>query len=208
MKLAARLTTSYRLSLQLLRQPGFVVRLLVIWAAVLAVFLWINRINLLLYIFTQSPLPLVGKILFFLGVYPAVVVNISNPVVLSTVIFAFLTAMNLLLLAAMIRFDNQVKANRGVQAQALTAAAGSHILSCGGTLLLSPLFPALAGAGALVGGGPAVAVNIGLGTFANIIGILIMVRSINKLSADCVMMSRLNHVPAANPGMSPVKAVL
>lgn len=184
--LAARLATSYLVSRQLLRRPRAVVLWLLIWAAVLAVFLWINRINLLLYIFSQSPLSFIGKVAFFFNIYPAVLANISNPVVASVVIFAGLTALNLLILLTMLRSDKPSKTSRGVQTQALAAAAGSHILSCGGALLLSPLFPALSGASSLVGGGPGVAINVGLGTFANLIGSMIMIRSINKLSIDCV----------------------
>ncbi len=191
MKFVNRLTTSYRLAIELLRQPRYLLRFVFLWLIVLGIFLWINRINLLIYIFTQSPLSVVDKILFVMSAYLKALVYALNPIVFSTLVFSLLTSLNLVLLTVMVRLDSGVKRVSGSQAGALGAAAGSHILSCGGTLLLSPLFPALAGAGAVISEGPGVGINVVLATFANLIGIAIMIRSINKMSNDVTMRSQV-----------------
>jgi hypothetical protein len=60
----------------------------------------------------------------------------------------------------------------------LATAIGSHILSCGGTLLLAPLFPALAGTGATA--------NMWLATSANLLGITLVLLAINRTSKDMI----------------------
>ena len=177
----------WQLLRSILRLPGYKLLLALLWLLVLTLFLWLPQVNLLAYIFTQAPLNFGGKISFFLDYYVRVLSGIGNPIVLSMVVFSILTAISIVLLIFMVRTSKRLrvrhpghnKAYSGVAA----AAFGSHVLSCGGTLLLASIFPAFSGASSILGGS-GVTINLWMGTGANIIGISIVLYTINKLGKD------------------------
>lgn len=150
------------------------------WFVVLGLFLWINRLNLLFYFFSQTSISLAQKLGLFFGAYKNVFLYGANPLMASLIVFSLVTAVNLVLLVFLVRQGARTRQGK-YQAGALSVAVGSHVLSCGGTLLLAPIFPALAGTGAIIGG-TGTAINQGLGTIANVAGILLMVYSIRRTS--------------------------
>ena len=161
------------------------------WLVVLVLFLWLPRINLLSYILTQAPLSIGGKLGFIWDDLTRVVSSLTNPIVLSMVVFSVLTALSIALLIFMVRTSKRMNTNYHANKKSLggvaTAAIGSHVLSCGGTLLLAPLFPALSGSGSVLGGTGA-NINLWLGTSANLIGITLVLIAINRTSRDMAKM--------------------
>lgn len=176
---------------QLLRSilglPGYKPLLVLLWLLILTLFLWLPQANLLSYIVTQAPLDASDKLSFFLNYYTNVLSNIGNPIVLSMVVFSMLTAVSIVLLFFMIRASKRLKVGHRGHGKAYSgvaaAAVGSHVLSCGGTLLLASVFPAFSGTSAVLGGS-GVTVNLWLSTGANLIGIAIVLYTINKLAKD------------------------
>jgi hypothetical protein len=169
-----------------------------VWFLVITLFLWLPQVNLLAYIFTQAPMDFSSKIGFFVEYYGRVLSGIGNPIIFSLVIFSILTALSIVLLVYMVRnakghdlnYHGSGKAYSGVAA----AAVGSHILSCGGTLLLASLFPAFSSSSTIIGGS-GVTINIWMSTIANLIGIGIVLYTINKLSKD---ISKISVRPRSN----------
>lgn len=177
----------WQLLLAILRLPGYKLLLLGVWFLILTLFLWLPQINLAAYILTQAPLDFVGKLSFFLDYYGRVLSGISNPTVLTMVIFSLLTTISILMLIFMIRTSKRIKLQYHSHGKAFSGVAavavGSHILSCGGTLLLASIFPAFSGTSAVLGGTGA-NVNLWLATTANVIGISIVLYTIRKLCRD------------------------
>lgn len=180
-----------QLLVSILRLPSYELLFALLWLFVLTLFLWLPQISLLAYIVTQAPLTLGGKISFFMDYYTRVLSGIGNPIVLSMVIFSVLTALSIMLLIFMIRtsrrMDLRYQAHGKAYSGVAAAAVGSHILSCGGTLLLASIFPAFSGASAILGGS-GVTINLWMGTGANLIGISIVLYTINKLTKDVASM--------------------
>lgn len=169
--------------------PGYKLLLFSIWVGVLTLFLWVPQVNLLSYMVTQAPLTFIGKLSFFFSYYANILASISNPIVLSLVIFSALTALSIVLLIFMLRTSKRVHVKTASPTKAYAATAtsafGSHLLSCGGTILLAALFPAFSGSSAVLGGS-GVVINKWLSVTANVIGILIVLYTIRKISRDCV----------------------
>lgn len=171
--------------LNVLKPLNYKLLLLLIWFLVITLFLWLPQVNLLAYIFTQAPMDTASKFGFFIEYYGRVLSGIGNPIILSLIIFSILTALSVVLLIYLIRnskgsgshYHGSGKAYSGVAA----AAVGSHILSCGGTLFLASLFPAFSSSSTIIGGS-GVVINIWMSTVANLIGISIVLYTINKLS--------------------------
>lgn len=182
-------------NLQLIRAmfglPGYKLLFFEVWLLVITLFLWLPQVNLLAYIFTQAPLGLTEKFSFFFGYYQRVLFTITNPTVLSMVIFTLLTALSVLLLVFLVRTSKRMniksKSNKKAQVGVAATAVGSHILSCGGTLLLAPLFPALSGTSAILGGSGATT-NQWLGISANLTGIVLVLYTIHKTGKDLTKM--------------------
>ena len=191
----------WQLLLAILRLPGYKFLLLWLWLLVLTIFLWLPQLNLAAYIATQAPLDFGGKLNFFLEYYGRVLSGIGNPIVLTMLIFSILTATSILMLIFMIRTSRRMKVQHHSHSKAFSgvaaAAVGSHILSCGGTLLIASIFPAFSGTSAVLGGTGA-NVNLWLATTANIIGISIVLYTIRKLYRDTTGMllgkGELRHV--------------
>lgn len=180
-----------QLLLAILRLPGYKLLLVWLWLLVLTVFLWLPQINLAAYILTSAPLDFGGKLSFFLDYYGRALSGISNPIVLTMVIFSFLTALGILMLVFMIRTSRRMKLKYNSPGKAFSgvavAAVGSHILSCGGTLLVASIFPAFSGTSAVLGGTGA-NINLWLATGANLVGIIIVAYAIRKLYRDTARM--------------------
>lgn len=177
----------WQLFVSIVYLPGYKLLLALLWLLVLTIFLWLPQVNLLAYILTQAPLDLGGKVSFLLEYYVRVLSGIGNPAVLSMVIFSVLTAISIMLLIFMVRTSRRMKLQYQMHGKVYSgvaaAAIGSHMLSCGGMLLLASVFPALSGTSTILGGNGAI-VNLWLSTGANLIGISIVVYTINKLSKD------------------------
>lgn len=175
--------------MSILKLPGNKLLFTMLIFIALTVFLWFPQINLLYYIIAQAPLSSLGKVYFVVNYYPRVLTNITNPVVFTMVIFSILTAVSILLLVFMIQTSNKMHTHRNTHARVYSGAAavavGAHILSCGGTLLLASVFPAISGASTIFGG-RGVVINSWLSTSANIIGITIIIYLINKLTRETV----------------------
>lgn len=171
--------------------PGYKSKFLAVWLLIYTLFLWLPQINLLSYIITQAPLTLAGKLTFFIGYYPRILSSITNPMVLSLLIFSMLTALSIVLLIFMLRTARRLdyKTDGHSRAYAATAgsAIGSHMLACGGTILLAALFPAFSVSSAALGGSSA-SINQWLSTSANFIGIAIVLYTIRKISRECIAM--------------------
>lgn len=174
-----------------LSQPGYKTLLVLVWFLVITLFLWLPQLNLLAYIFTQAPIDTTSKLSFFFEYYGRVLSGISNPIIFSLITFSVLTALSIVLLVYLVRasrassshFHGTGKAYSGVAA----AAVGSHVLSCGGTLLLASLFPAFSGTSTIIGGS-GVTINIWLSTTANLIGTGIVLYTIRKISKDIILL--------------------
>lgn len=181
----------WQLLLAMLRLPGYKLLFLWLWLSVLTIFLWLPQLNLAAYILTQAPLNFGEKLSFFLDYYGRVLSGIGNPIVLTMVIFSILTALSILMLVFMIRTSNRMKLQYHSHGKAFSgvaaAAVGSHILSCGGTLLVASIFPAFSGTSTVLGGS-GVTVNLWLATSANLIGISIVIYTIRKLYKDTASM--------------------
>lgn len=166
------------------------------WLVVLTAYLWLPQMNLFSYILTQAPLSGAEKVEFFLTYYPRVLSEIMSPIILSLVIFSFLTAVSIVLLVYMFRSGRRQHSSQATELPAKAYAAtagsafGSHLLSCGGTLLLASVFPAFAGSTAIMGGNGAV-INTWLATGANLAGILIVLYVIRKICRDIAAMSAI-----------------
>lgn len=171
--------------------PGYRFRLLKVWLIVLFLFLWLPRINLLAYIFFEAPISFGAKLAYVFKDFGQLITSISNPVILSMFIFSFLTALSIVLLVFMVRTGRllQVKSNSQKKAYSGVgvAAIGSHILSCGGTLLLAPLFPALIGSNEFLGSRGA-NINLWLATSANLIGIALVIFAISRTGSHIAKM--------------------
>ena len=177
--------------------PGYKLLLILLWLLILTLFLWLPQVNLAAYILTQAPLDFGDKLSFFLNYYFNVLSNLGNPIVLSMVVFSMLTAVSVVLLIFMIRTSKRMKiAHQGhgkAYSGVAAAAVGSHVLSCGGTLLLASVFPAFSGASAILGGS-GVTINLWMSTGANLIGIGIVLYTINKLTKDVSSMLLIQSV--------------
>ncbi len=169
----------------MLEVPGYRLRLLVVWLVILFLFLWLPRINLLAYIFTQAPLNATDKASYIFKDFGQQVGSLTNPIVLSTFVFSLLAALSVVLLIFMVRTGKRLNTKSAINKKAYagiaTAAIGSHVLSCGGTLLLAPLLPALAGTGVVLGG-PGVTINLWLATAANLAGSALVLVAIVRTS--------------------------
>lgn len=167
--------------------PGYKALIIGVWLLVISLFLWLPQVNLLSYILTQAPLSVGGKFSFFINYYPRVLSSFTNPIVFTLIIFSFLTAVSIVLLIFMLRTSKRLQVSAHVHGKAYAATAGSafgsHLLSCGGTLLLAQLFPTLSGSSAAFGG-PDIVINKLLATSANLIGIMIVLYTIRKISRD------------------------
>lgn len=186
-----KLKTSWYVLRAMFDRPGYKWLVIKTWLIVLILFLWLPRINLLAYIFTQAPLSIGGKLGFVWDDFTRLLSSLTNPIILSMVTFSILTALSITLLIFLIRTSKRLhtdyRTNKKAQVGVATAAIGSHILSCGGTLLLAPIFPALSGSSSILGGTGAT-VNLWLGTSANLAGILLVLIAINRTSKDMVRM--------------------
>lgn len=172
-------------------RPGYKWLAIKTWIIVLILFLWLPRINLLTFILTKAPLTTGGKIQFMWQDFTRLASSLLNPIILSMLIFTLLTALSIVLLVFMIRtsrlLHTSYHSNKKSQVGVATAAFGSHILSCGGTLLLAPIFPALSSSSTVTGGTGAT-INLWLATSANLIGIVVVLFTINKICKDMVKM--------------------
>lgn len=172
-------------------RPGYKWLVIKTWLIVLALFIWLPQINLLAYILFQAPLGFGDKLAFVWSNSVRIFSLLMNPLVFSMVVFSVLTAVSVALLIFMIRtsklMHSNYRMNKKSQVGVATAAIGSHVLSCGGTLLIAPLFPALSGTNSVIGGTGA-NVNLWLGTGANVIGIALVLIAINRTSKDLVKM--------------------
>lgn len=181
----------WALIISILKLPGYKMLLVVLIFIALTLFLWFPQMNLFYYIIAQAPLSLLGKIDFIVNYYPRVLTNITSPIVFSMIVFSILTAISILLLIFMIRTSNKMhthqKMHGGIYSGVAAVAVGAHVLSCGGTLLLASVFPAIAGASTILGG-RGVTINTWLSTGANIIGIAIVIYLISKLVREIVSM--------------------
>lgn len=161
--------------------------LVLVWVFVITLFLWLPQINLLAYIFMQAPMDTASKFSFFLEYYGRVLSNVDNPIVFSLVIFSLLTALSIVLLTYMIRhakvMNRPYRGSGGAYSGIAAAAAGSHVLSCGGVLFIAALFPAFSSTSTIIGGS-GVTINLWLSTGANLVGIAIVLYTINKLCKE------------------------
>lgn len=159
---------------------AYVARFFLLWFATITVFIWLININLLAYILKSPALSPGGKLVFIGNAYVNYFKYLDNPVALSSVIFSLLVALNFTLLLYLWkerkRRNSIVKNNAGVFA----AMIGSHCISCG-TSLVAPLITAVAGSGAYFSAERANA-GILLATTANVIGIALVLWSIQKVS--------------------------
>lgn len=178
-----------------LKRPGYKLLWLKVWIVVFVLFLWLPRINLLSYIFLQAPISFGEKLGFVIDDLTRLVSLLANPLVLSMVVFSILAALSIVLLIFMVRtsklLSTKVQQHRKAQVGVAAAAIGSHVLSCGGTLLLAPIFPALSGGNSLIGGTGAT-VNLWLGTGANLVGIALVwwaIRRTTRHTAHMLMTS-------------------
>lgn len=180
----------------MLSRPGYKLRLLVAWIIVLALFLWLPRINLLSYIFTQAPISFSEKLSYIFEDFARIASALNNPIVISTLIFSILTAVSIVLLIFMFKTSRLLNTKASKQSKTLigvaTTSIGSHLLACGGTILLAPIFPALAGTSAVLGGTGAT-VNLWLATSANILGIALVIFAIQRTSKDLARMVLANN---------------
>lgn len=180
-------SNSFGLLKDVLRKPGYKLLLLGTWIAVFTIFLWLPQVNLLAYIVTEAPLGFIDKMSFLLGYYSRILTEITHPIVLTMFVFSILTAVSIVLLIFMLRIARQAQMNAELHGKAYAATAGSvfgsHLLSCGGTILLAQLFPALSGSSAMLGGSGSTA-NTWLAVTANLVGIAIVVYTIRKISKD------------------------
>lgn len=187
----AGLSMSLLLIRIMLERPGYKLRFLLVWIIIFVLFIWLPRINLLSYILIQSPMSFNEKASFMARDIGQLVVSLINPIVLSMLLFTLLAALSIMLIIFSIRTGKLLNACSGGHGKGhvsvATSAIGAHILHCGGTLILAPIFPALSGS-ATIAGGTGATVNLWLGTAANIVGILLVLRAINKTSKDMATM--------------------
>jgi hypothetical protein len=175
--------------LSVIKSPVYFWLFIFVWFVVITIFLWLPQVNLLAYIVSQAPLDSMGKISFILEYYGQVLFSIGNPIVLTLVIFSGLTALSIVLLIHLLRVGREnnihVRTHGKAYSGVFAAAFGSHLFSCGGTLFLAALFPAFSGGSAILGGS-GVTINLWMSTGVNIIGIAIVIYTINKLCKEIV----------------------
>lgn len=170
---ASRLKVNFAVVWGVLRQRKGT--FILVWWLTLSFFLWVTKVNLLVYILSQSSLNQVNKLVFIIGVYVSLFTYIANPVALTSLIFSLLAATNITLLIHFAKLAKQADVAR-VNAGALVAVIGSHCLSCGGSLV-APIIAAIAGTGTYLSAERFTAGQF-LATGANILGIILMLYSI------------------------------
>lgn len=174
--------TSSRLKLQILKsatlkvfhKPTYVLLALLATSIMMGIILWSLNYDLILYIFFESPLDFFGKIEFFLYGYQNLFTSLDSVLSLSIIAFSVLFGINSALLVYVIKnhgFNNIPK--KSSTSAFIVAILGGGCIACG-TSLLAPLLISF--------GVVSTAVLRDLGSILNIIGSLLMIYSIYRLS--------------------------
>lgn len=175
---------------QLLLQPGERSRITLYWFIVLSLLLFIPNIALLIEITFNQPLLTFGqRLMFIYDIYANTIRYLLKPITLSLVLLSAVLAINF----AMIRFIRRKNQSASGKLNSTVAMlVSSHCLACGGSLI-SPLVGLIGGTGAYIGSGYTKMQTITV--ILNIIAIVIVVRSIYKVSPVLI---RVTSLPKQN----------
>lgn len=173
--------------LGVLRQPGYKWLFLLIWFIVLSIFIWLTRLNLLAYIFTQAQLDLTGKLVFVAKSYLNLFVAGLSPLPFSIIVFSMVAAASFTLVAYLARQSGKLSPTGTAGGKAMGAMVLGHVLSCG-TSLSIPLVSVFLGAGSFVGGSRAL-VYVAMGVAANMLGTWLMMRELSRAATRVASLS-------------------
>jgi hypothetical protein len=159
---------------EVLRQPTYILLAILAFIVMMGIILWSLNYDLIFYIFFQSPLDLFGKIEFFFYGYQNLFSTLDSLLSFSIVLFSILFGLNISLLIYVIKnhgFKNIPKKSGG--SAFFVAILGGGCIACG-TSLLAPILISI--------GVISTAALRDLGTILNLIGSMLMLYSIYKLS--------------------------
>lgn len=160
--------------LLIIKKPTYLAIWLVTAFLMAGLVIWSLNLELVLYIFFETPLSFLDKIGFFLEGYRSLFSNLNSLLSVSIVVFATLFGLNIALLVFVLRhigFSAIPKKSGG--GAFVFAILGGGCIACG-TSLLTPILISLG----LFGG----AFMRDLGALFNLIGSLLLTYSIYKLS--------------------------
>ncbi|HSH56214.1 MAG TPA: hypothetical protein VK983_05330 [Candidatus Limnocylindrales bacterium] len=140
----------------------------------LGLLVWLFTFDTLLYVLTLPDYPMGDKLNFLISPYAnSISYFFSDPVVAARLVFSILAGINIALYLFIRKHEASVTGRKGLSGF-LIALIGSGCVACG-TSILSPL---LVG----VGAGASAVIGAAVSTFGYVIGILLMLYSINGLS--------------------------
>lgn len=156
------------------KKPGYIVVAIISGFIMAGIVIWSLNIELILYIFIDAPLSLIDKFGFFIDGYQSLFSNINSLLSVSIILFSVLFGVNIALLTYVLRHIglSAIPKKSGGGAFIFALLSGGCI-ACG-TSLLTPVLISLG-----VFGGAFIR---DLGTLFNLLGSLLLLYSIYKLS--------------------------
>jgi len=142
-----------------------------LWLATLWSFFYITNLGLFNEILNNSQLSGYEKFSFLLESFTNIFRFITDPKVLSVVVFSLIAAINLKLMWAVIK-RRQRRGLAGSSVGSGVALIGSHCLACGGSLL-APFITTLAGSGAYFSSAR-ITTAIYLSIVINLVGVVVI----------------------------------
>jgi hypothetical protein len=143
-------------------------RFILLWLFMLWVFTYLTSLDLFGAIWSNPALNFGDRISFMLDSFTGIITNVTNPRVLSLLIFSFITAANLTIMLQTISRKRRSKGAKASAFGSVGAVVGSHCIACGGSFL-APLITTLAGSGAYFSGArvnTAIAISVGINFLA------------------------------------------
>ncbi|MEO6761159.1 MAG: glutaredoxin domain-containing protein [Candidatus Saccharimonadales bacterium] len=178
--------TTIRIVASVLGRPKYALAAVLSGFIVLGLLVWLLQFPTLSYIFSQQFIPVSEKLSFFFSGYVSSFQSFfNNPIAATRIIFSVLAGINVALYISTRQHSQVVRARKGFGGFS-AALFGSGCATCG-TSLISPL---LAG----VGAGTAVGIGVAIGSIGNLLGIALILYSINsygkRLSYDSTCQSQ------------------
>lgn len=157
-----------------IKKPQYILLALLVAAISLGVVLWTFNLNLLWYIFFQSPLNALEKITFILSIYGGVFTNFTTIQAATLIIFSIFFGINISILVFVIKTRGQVAKNSQKSAFGLFfAVIASGCAACGSSII-TPILLSL-------GATSTIALSSTIGMFISFISILVILYSIYSL---------------------------
>jgi len=172
--LRAKLRVSWRAVRRVLMRPAYLTLAVLSGFAMIGVILWALNLNLLFYIWTESPLSFVEKISFVFQVYPNLFNQYATTLSTSYLVFGTLFGINISLLSFVLRARGRRAVKTGKSAGGVFAAILSSGCAACGTSILTPVLT-------LLFGGASIALANDIGLVINLLGSGLILYSIYTL---------------------------